>query len=69
MYKINVTSEGKYRNVVLGARYTFSKRAAKRIIAHFLECECEFDVTKLLKCGDCWMWSTDHDLYGGYWTM
>ena len=67
MYKINVKSEGKYQNVALGERYTFSKRNAKRLIALFLEYGCEFEVTKLSKCGGCWMWNVDHNLYGGYW--
>jgi len=67
MYKINVKSEGKYHNVTLGPRYTLSKRDAKNIIAYFLNGECELEVTKLLRCGVCWMWSDDHDLYNGYW--
>ena len=69
MYKINVKSEGKYHNVALGERYTFSKRNAKRIIAFFLDDECELEVTKLLRCGGCWVWSHDHDLYGGCWEV
>lgn len=67
MYKINVKSEGNYHNVVLGERYVFSKRNAKRIIRSFLDHGCEIEVTKFLKCGNCWAWSDDHDLYGGIW--
>ena len=66
MYKINVKSEGKDHNTVIGNRYTFSKRNAKKLIAFFLKDECEIEVTKFIKCGNCWAWSEDHDLYGGY---
>ena len=64
MYKVDVKSEGKYNGVVLGERYIFSKRNAKRTIALFLDQGCEIEVTKFLKCGGCWMWSYDHNLYG-----
>lgn len=66
MYKINVKSKGKDSNNVLGNRYNFSKRNAKKTIALFLADECEIEVTKLLNCGGCWAWSKDHSLYGGY---
>ena len=66
MYKINVKSEGKNFDVTPGNRYTLSKRNAKKIIAFFLEYQCDIEVTKFLKCGNCWGWSKDHNLYGGY---
>lgn len=62
MYKINVKSEGKD----LGNRYTFSKRNAKKLIAIFLEAKCEIEVSKFIKCGNCWAWSKDHSLYSGW---
>ena len=67
MYKINVKSDGKYHNAVLGERYALSKRKAKRLIALFRYFECELEVTKLTKCGRCWEWSHDHSLYDGCW--
>lgn len=65
MYKVNVKSDGKNHSVVPGERYIFSKRNAKRTITLFLDYGCEVEVTKFLKCGSCWMWTDDHDLYGG----
>ena len=62
MYKINVKSSGKYNNVVLGERYVFSKRKAKELIEMFVAVECDIEITKFLKCGNCWMWSYDHNL-------
>ena len=65
MYKINVLTSGKYHNVAIGSRYCFTKRTAKSIIKCFLETECKISVEKFRKCGDCFMWSNDHKLYGG----
>lgn len=66
MYKVNVKSAGKYYDVVLGERYIFSKRNARKVIANFLDFGCEVEVTKLLKCGRCWMWSNNHNLYDSF---
>lgn len=67
MYKIEVKSTGKYNNAMLGARYALSKRVAKKTINLFISNDCVIQVTKLIKCGGCWVWSDDHDLYGGIW--
>ena len=62
MYKINVKSSGKYNNVALGERYVFSKHKAKELIEMLVAVECDIEITKFLKCGNCWMWSYDHNL-------
>lgn len=67
MYKIDVKSDGKYHNVMIGARYALTKRAAERAIDCFLKSNCDIEVKKFIKTVDVWVWSDDHDLYGGLW--
>ena len=57
MYKVTVKSRGKYNNVVLGARYCFTKRSAIDLAVTFANVECEFDVEKLTRLNKyifCW---------------
>ena len=67
MYRIIVKSNGKYGNFELGARYTFSKRKAKKFIDFALSENAEVVVEKFCNCGGLFCWSDDHDLYGGTW--
>lgn len=59
MYRVYVLSSGKYNNVALGCRYNFSKRKLKVFTELLNELECDFTFEKFMKCGDCYMWSTD----------
>lgn len=52
MYRIVVLSDGKCHNVEPGARYTFSKKEAKKLIDLFLDDECEIKVEKFIRLCD-----------------
>lgn len=57
MYKINVTSTGKYNNVVLGERYCLFKRQAERLVNLFASSECTlkaYKFTRLQAGVYCW---------------
>ena len=58
LYRINVTSTGKYNNVETGHRYVFSKRKAIKLLRRFvIECQAHAVIEKFIKCGDCWCFS------------
>ena len=58
MYKVTVKSRGKYNNIVLGARYCFTKRSVIELAVMFARVECEFDVEKFIRIhGDIFTWS------------
>ena len=58
MYRVVVKSRGKYNNIVLGARYCFTKRSVIELAVMFARVECEFDVEKFIRIqGDVFAWS------------
>ena len=58
MYRAVVKSKGKYNNVVLGARYCFTKRSIIDLAVTFAQVECEFDVEKFTRIhSDVFAWS------------
>lgn len=58
MYRVVVKSRGKYNNVTLGARYSFTKRSAIELAILFDEVECDYDVEKFARLsGDVFSWS------------
>lgn len=57
MYKITVITDGRYHNVMLGARYCFGKAKAKKLAEFFLEEECEVTVEKFIRSSSCYCWS------------
>lgn len=58
MYKVNVTSKGKYNNVTIGARYCLRKKTAIELCKLFLKDECEFTLEKFVRLtGDIFGWS------------
>ena len=58
MYRVIVKSRGKYNNIVLGARYCFTKRSVIELAVMFAQVECEFDVEKFIRIqGDVFVWS------------
>ena len=52
MYRVIVKSRGKYNNIVLGARYCFTKRSVIELAVMFAKVECEFDVEKFTRIHD-----------------
>lgn len=59
MYRVIVKSRGKYNNIVLGARYCFTKRSVIELAVMFSKVECEFDVEKFIRIhGDVFAWSS-----------
>ena len=62
MYRVVVKSRGKYNNIVLGARYCFTKRSVIELAVMFAQVECEFDVEKFIRIqGDVFAWSDSED--------
>ena len=58
MYRVVVESKGKYNNVVLGARYCFTKCSIVRLAANFMSSECECRVEKFVRLHrDIFCWS------------
>ena len=58
MYRVVAKSKGKYNNVVLGARYCFTKKSAARIAALFQIDGCEYSIETFTRLhGDVFMWS------------
>lgn len=58
MYRVVVKSRGKYNNIVLGARYCFTKHSVIELVIMFARVECEFDVEKFIRIqGDVFAWS------------
>lgn len=69
MYRVIVTSKGKYGNAMLGARYCFRKKSAAHLIATFTKSECDFVIEQLLRIrGDIFCWS-DNDISDKIWNM
>lgn len=69
MYRVIVTSKGKYGNTVLGARYCFRKKSAAHLIATFTESGCDFVIEQLIRIhGDVFCWS-DNDISDKIWDM
>lgn len=69
MYRVIVTSKGKYGNTMLGARYCFRKKSAAGLIATFTECDCDFTIEQLIRIyGDVFCWS-DCDISEKIWDM
>lgn len=60
MYKIVVKSDGKYHNVVGGARYCLTRKSAKKLIDIFLPYEVNIEVYKLIRLyNDVFYWAGD----------
>ena len=58
MYRVVVKTKGKYNNVVLGARYCFTKHSVIELATTFAQNECEFDVEKFIRIhSDIFTWS------------
>lgn len=58
MYRVVVKSRGKYNNIVLGARYCFTKHSVIDLAVMLARVECEFDVEKFIRIyGDVFTWS------------
>ena len=58
MYRVVVNSRGKYNNVILGARYCFTKKSAASLAALFQVYECDYTVEKFTRLhGDIFTWS------------
>ena len=49
MYRVVVKSRGKYNNVMLGARYCFTKRSIVTLASEFMASECECSVEKFVR--------------------
>lgn len=58
MYRVVVKSSGKYNNVVLGARYCFTKHSIAHLVSNFMANECECTVEKFARLNrDIFCWS------------
>lgn len=58
MYRVVVKSRGKYNNVMLGARYCFTKRSIVSLTSSFMASECECNVEKFVRLyRDIFCWS------------
>ena len=58
MYRVVVKSGGKYNNVMLGARYCFTKRSVVSLASNFMSTECECKVEKFVHLyRDIFCWS------------
>lgn len=58
MYRVVVKNGGKYNNVMLGARYCFTKRSVVDLAANFMAIECECRVEKFVRLHrDIFAWS------------
>ena len=67
MYKVTIKTRGKYNNVVLGARYCFTKRSAIGLAVTLAKAECEFDVEKWTHVhSDIFCWS-DSKVSEAFW--
>ena len=59
MYRVVVESNGKYNNVILGARYCLTKRSIIHLTANFMVSECECRVEKFVRLHrDIFCWSS-----------
>lgn len=58
MYRVVVKNRGKYNNVVLGARYCFTKRSVISLAVRFVQSGCVFEVEKFIHLhSDIFIWS------------
>lgn len=58
MYRVVVKNGGKYNNVMLGARYCFTKRSIVSLASQFMANECECSVEKFVRLhSDIFAWS------------
>lgn len=58
MYRVVVKNGGKYNNVMLGARYCFTKSSVVDLAANFMSVECECKVEKFVRIHrDIFAWS------------
>lgn len=58
MYRVIAKNNGKYNNIVPGARYCFRKKSAAQLVALFTEYECEFTIEQFIRIsGDTFCWS------------
>lgn len=61
MYKIEVTSCGKYHNVVLGSRYCLTKKTVIKFAKLLNEFEANYKITKFVRLADTMFGWTDSD--------
>ena len=59
MYRISVSTSGKYGNVATGNRYCFFKKTAIDLANCFMELEAWPKIEKLVYAGDCFFWSEE----------
>ena len=58
MYRVVVKTCGKYNNVMLGARYCFTKRSVVTLTSEFMASECVCSVEKFVRLHkDIFCWS------------
>lgn len=58
MYRVVVKNGGKYNNVMLGARYCFTKSSVVDLAANFMSVECDCKVEKFVRLHrDIFAWS------------
>jgi hypothetical protein len=58
MYRVVVMNRGKYNNVMVGARYCFTKRSLVKLVADFMSMECDCEVERFVRiCKDVFCWS------------
>ena len=58
MYRVVVKTRGKYNNVMLGARYCFTKGSIVSLASQFMSMECECSVEKFVRLHkDIFSWS------------
>lgn len=58
MYRVVVTSRGKYNNAKLGARYCLTKRSVINLAVSFESFECEYEIEKFVRLhNDIFAWS------------
>lgn len=62
MYKVTVNTSGKYDNVVLGARYCFTRKTAIRLANLFFETDCGVTIAKFVHLGYSFVWSDGRDV-------
>ena len=62
MYRVKIVDGGN-SGVAEGTRYTFSKRAFKRMIKQLMEWGCEeFEISKFSYLGEgVWLWTNDFE--------
>lgn len=67
MYRVVITSVGKYGNATLGARYCLTKRSIIKLATYFMSMKCECKIEKFARLYDdvfCW---SDIDFNSNIW--